>query len=979
MGAGRSNARGAQTGAAGAAEGTLDSALDADVAGTASLAALLLQASDVTASRTHPRRAYTAVTVHCRAMRSVCLAVLAALFPLLAACGSSSNAGAPPPSADSGSDAGDDSPDPATFAVPPKSCAYTCPNVAACPESKTSYVCPSLGDWANIPHESSCEAWDGGFPAAKLGTCMASAPSGEAARYAGPDTASPGTTVLPDGRRITPAGSDWVFDEVDLQGGLTTFVGAIPGTTFVVTVDDGPVDHAVRVVDSTKIGSGNSPVTGYVKFAAPATLNSAAVFVPPDLVYVATNDGTIQALTVSTTSGTLAENDAQSITLPPGHDMVGNASTWYVAGLAVSPDGKRLVATSVFDSTLLVYDVDTTSTNFRAMLGEVDLGNSETFQVSFDPNDATGQYVYVSMWAAKQVLQVDVSNPGSPKVAHTYKTDMDPEGVAYLDARWMAVANDLGDTLSLVDRPGGTVTSVPIDASQPLHGTEPSTLAYDASSKRLYATWSGRNAVAAYDVDTTQTPPAITPAGELPSGWWPSGVVVESDGSLVVSEMRGHGTGPRPVYFTIGNSDIDARMRGGIQHIPAPSTSDLSSGAAAVANDDNPSMLSGAPVVTCAGGSGSDFPVPTTNSVGPSSKIQHVFFIVRENKGFDGVLGDLPGANGEPSYLLKQLKKDQDSIWHNLRALALTFTASDNYYTDAIYSTQGHVWATYGRTSDFNERTWAVSGSGRNARTIPGGGVIPVGQPVEGSLFDWLVTNKIEYNLLGEIVGSPQTDNQTPPAVDGKYPGGPFQNIGSNDLPKACYTAGRLRVLCNLGNFTYMTLPNDHTFGVSPTNPTPETFCAVNDEATGMIVDAITHSPLWASSIVFITEDDPSQGGEHVDSHRAPLLVISPWVHRGYVSHTHIDVASLHKLFAHIFGKPYRSAIVANAALPLDMFTSTPDFGGYTYTPRTWPLGCDAAATPQEKQLTETWDFTDPDEQPGLDSQVTRYMMGLSR
>jgi hypothetical protein len=89
-------------------------------------------------------------------------------------------------------------------------------------------------------------------------------------------------------------------------------------------------------------------------------------------------------------------------------------------------------------------------------------------------------------------------------------------------------------------------------------------------------------------------------------------------------------------------------------------------------------------------------------------------------------------------------------------------------------------------------------------------------------------------------------------------------------------------------------------------------------------------------------------------------------------------VASLHKLFAHILGKPYNNAIIANAALPLDMFTSTPDYSPFTYTPRTWPLACDAAATAQEKQLTAGWDFTSPDEQPGLDSQVTRYMMGLS-
>lgn len=900
--------------------------------------------------------------------------VLAGVVFAATGCGTSNQTLPPGPGADDG---GADAPDPASFAIPPPSCAYDCPNVAACAESKTPYACPNLGAWDTIPHASSCLSWDGTFPSPVHGACSASAPTGAAAMYAGADSTHAGTTVLPDGRRISPAGADWVFDETDLQGGLTSFVGAITGTRFVVTIDDGPVDHAVRIVDPTKIGTGSTPVTGYVKFASPSTLNSAAAFVPPSTLYVATDDGVVQALSVDTTAGALTRDDAHSIQLPPGHDMTGSAASWYVAGLAASPDGKRLVATSVFDSDLLVYDVDPASATRGQLLGQTSLGGSETFQVSFDPNDPTGKTAYVSMWADKKVLAVDVSTPSAPAVAHTYATDMDPEGVAFLDARWMVVADDLGDTLAVIDRTAGTVTSLPVDATQALHGTEPSTLAYDATAHRLYATWSGRNAVAAYDVDTTKTPPAITPAGALPSGWWPSGVVVQSDGSLVVSELRGHGTGPRPLYFVIGNSDIDARMRGGIQHVPAPSAADLTTGATTVTAADDPSSQAGAPTVTCPG-SAKDFPVPDALGGGPSAAIQHVFFIVRENKGFDGVLGDLPGASGEPAYLLKQKTSEMDGIWHNLRALAKTFTASDNYYTDAIYSTQGHVWATYGRTSDFNERTWAVSGSGRNARTVPGGGVIPVGQPVEGSLFDWLAANHVEYHLLGEIVGSPQTDSQVPPAVDGKYPGGPFQNIGSNDLPKACYTAGRLRVLCDLGAFTYMTLPNDHTFGVSPKNPTPETFCAVNDEATGMILDAITHSPLWASSLVFITEDDPSQGGEHIDSHRAPLVVVSPWVKRAYVSHTHIDVASLHKLFARIFDKPYRSVPVQEAALPLDMFTSTPDYTPFTYAPRTWPLACDAAATPQEVARTLRWDFTDPDEQPGLDSQVTRYMMGMA-
>ena len=258
---------------------------------------------------------------------------------------------------------------------------------------------------------------------------------------------------------------------------------------------------------------------------------------------------------------------------------------------------------------------------------------------------------------------------------------------------------------------------------------------------------------------------------------------------------------------------------------------------------------------------------------------------------------------------------------------------------------------------------------------MPGGGIVTAGRPEEGSLFDWLGNEGVDYDIMGEIVGRPdKTPTRNP--VDFTYPGGPFQNIGYNDVEKACHVAGRVRVLCDVGQFSYITITNDHTFGLSPDSPTPETNCAVNDEATGMIVDAVSHSPLWKESLIIVTEDDPLDGSDHIDSHRTPLVMISPWIKRGYVSHQHLDIASLHKLFAHIFGKPYPNYQIAGAALPLDMFTSTPDYTPYTYTPRSWPLTCGGTSTRAERRLTSSWDFSEPDSQPGLSAQVMRWMRG---
>ena len=144
-----------------------------------------------------------------------------------------------------------------------------------------------------------------------------------------------------------------------------------------------------------------------------------------------------------------------------------------------------------------------------------------------------------------------------------------------------------------------------------------------------------------------------------------------------------------------------------------------------------------------------------------------------------------------------------------------------------------------------------------------------------------------------------------------------------------------------------------------------------------MALDGISHSPEWASTLVVVIEDDPSTGQDHVDMHRSIALMASPWVKRGYVSHGHYDVSSLHKLFSHVFGKPYPNVEVANAALPLDMFTGTPDYTPFTYVPRTYTDDSCNKKGMVEGEIAKKWDFRNPDEQPGLGAQLERMMRAL--
>ena len=913
-------------------------------------------------------------------MRTHSLALFGVLSPLLAlACSSSSGASNPVNSADAGDAAPAlDSGDPVSFAVPPTSCSYTCPS-SSCAESTTPYTCPALGPWSSIPHDpQACGAWDGTYPAATPTKCTVSAPSGDAVRIAGPVAGDASAYILPDGRRVSSAGTEWIFNEPGLSGGNSDGLLLIPGTPYAVVIDDGDGPHVVRVVDTSKLGSGTNPVTSFITFTSPSLLNTGAVFVAPDLLLVPTDDGNVQAFTFDTTKGLIAKDATRTIALPPSANDTGKADNFYASALVVTADQKHLIVTPVFDTRVLVYDL--TAGNYGKLLGTTNIDKGGTFACGLDPNDPTGQFLYCSVWGGDEAVEIDVSNPAAPKKTRTFALAHNPEGLAFLDGRWLAVTNDFGDSISLIDRVAGTVTLVAADTTQGgLHGSDPSSLAYDATHKRLYTTLAGLNAVAAWNVDTTQTPPTLTPAGRLPTSWWPSAVSVEHDGSLLVVASRGHSDGIADMPFPAGGGDGTDALFGGITHIPMPSAMDLTSGDAEVTANDNVGAAAGAPTVTCPN-SENDFPVPPTNTMGASQQIKHIFFIVRENKTFDALLGDIPGANGSPALMMKTSSADMDNLWLNFRDLARTFAISDNYYTDAEVSAQGHVWTTFGRSSDFTERTWSLDGyGGRGGYQSPvqPQGFSTIGYPTEGSLFDWLGENHVDYTILGEGLGEARrVQPEKRVALDIHYPGGFVQSIGYPDVEKACYVAGEVRVLCDAPTFIHQTLPNDHTLGVSSTQASPETMIAINDEATGIEMDAIAHSPIWASSLIVVTEDDPADGGDHVERHRTPVLFVSPWIKRGYVSKTHIDVSSLHKLFANILGLPYNNALIANAGLPLDLFSETPDYTPYTYTPRKWPITCNVQPTLAEEILTGSWDFSRVDEQPGLDAQLFRYMRG---
>lgn len=830
----------------------------------------------------------------------------------------------------------------------PQSCAFAC---SGCDEPAAPFSCPTLRPWDELPHADACGAWDGKYPQAAKGKCEASAPTGDATRKTG---AMKDGFVLPDGHAIKPLGREVVFAEADLRGGFPQNLMVLPGTRFALATDADVADDALRVLDLDALAGDAYPVTGHVAFSAPSALYYGLAWPTPGRALASGGgDATVYAFDVDLATGSVARVKAKD--LPLG---LAGGKPWFSGALATTKDGKRLmVAPAEYAEEAVVLSLE--DADYGKQLASIPLGVAHVFDLRLDPFDPAGTTFYATDFAENRLLELDATKG---KLVRAIALEGHPAQLTFLDATYAVVAEANSDTLVVVDRAKGTVVSrVPVFEKNAPPGFSPTSLAYDSVQKRLYAALSMVNAVEVYDV--AGTPPTITPSGRIPTAWLPTALGLREDGSLVILNGKGHGTGTDGKPYPWASGPITERMRGSVQLVPAAALADLT--AATKTADENLRLeeIAGRSEVSCPAGA-DDFPVPKDNTSGPSKLIKHVILVVRENKTFDAVFGDVAGVDGDPKLIMAGDAKRQEAIWQNARAIAKSFTNFDNFYTDAEQSIQGHMWTVFGRTTDYMERAW-MDVWGRASRPI----TTPVSAevaPAEGGVFDWLTKVGVKNQNMGEIVGV------GPAGYDLRYPGS-VQAQNRPDTDKACYMAGRIRLMCDLPAFTYATHPNDHTYGGKAGSAAPEVMIAVNDEATGLLLDGLSHSPIWKDSLLIVTEDDPQDGGDHVDLHRTPLFMASPWLKRGYVSPTHLDMASVYKLVANIFGVAYNNEPMKHALVPFDAFTSTPDFTPYTYKPRTVTAPCNGAGS-DHAMSAEGWDFDDIDNQPGLSAEIAKML-----
>jgi YVTN family beta-propeller protein len=592
--------------------------------------------------------------------------------------------------------------------------------------------------------------------------------------------------------------------------------------------------------------------------------------------------------------------------LPP----VSGVGTASPEGLAVSPDGKTLVVALNAADSAVVVDLATLAQTVVAV-GRYPNG------VVFDRH----AHAYVSNEYDGTLSVIDTA---TRKVTATISglggalgdLASHPEGMAadpVRDRVYVAVANR--DLIAVVDT--GTLSvvgSISVARPQGL-GASPVKLAVTPDGRTLYSADAGEDAVAAISLSQRTTAPRI-PAwrviGKLPTGAYADDVQVTPDGAqLIWVAGKGYGSGP-----TEGAYVLDMLI-GRVGMLPLPSDQQIREETAVANKQVMPYNHEAQPA-------GSPVPAP---GGGPGQQIQHVFYIVRENRTYDQIFGS--EARGDGAAKLELFGDNGEGgptggITPNAHALARTFPLLDHYYMDSEVSVDGHLITTGGVATDYAQKATAANYSGR--RGTYDFGIYPVTFAPKFFIFDQAASQGVSFRDYGEQAAGMSANGNAPnrpmfakvsAGLDPAYPNNLFIGCLQAGNPSTCTQdsglykgtgkaiAGQSRFNewyphfqeevagATVPTFTYMILPNDHTDGTTPKDFTPQAMMADNDLALGQIVDAISHSSIWPHSAIFVQEDDSQDGSDHVDSHRSPAFVISPWARHGAVVHARYDQYSM--------------------------------------------------------------------------------------
>ncbi len=541
---------------------------------------------------------------------------------------------------------------------------------------------------------------------------------------------------------------------------------------------------------------------------------------------------------------------------------------------------------------------------------------------------------------------VSVIDLNTRKVIKEIKVHLHPCGMAlHPDGKKLYVANANSDLISVINTQTDEVIKNlnPKPMAELPFGSAPNALAISLDGKTLYAANGGNNLIAVIDLTTDKV------KGLIPTGWYPGAVVLSKDGSkLFVANTKG--VGGRDLNKNAGGYRSNNHL-GSVSFIPVPSKNVLEDYTVKAATNMRLPRITQAMHLEKV----KEKIVPVPTKPGEKSVFKHVLYIIKENKTYDQVFGGLKQGNGDSS--LCQFGRN---VTPNHHALAENFVLLDNTYCNGVVSADGHQWTNEGYVTDYIEKSF-----GGFIRSYPYRGDDPLAFASSGFIWDKVLEKGLSFRNYGEFVDEDtEPKNVTWSRMYEEYKNNTssVKIIAKSKLhtlaPYNCPTfpgfTGRIPDVLRartfikelnayeakgeLPNFMMMLLPNDHTVGVNENFPTPAAAVADNDLALGQIVEAVSKSKFWKETAIFVIQDDPQSGLDHVDGKRTVALCISPYTKRGEVISTHYNQNSVLRTIELILGLPPMSQFDLVAEPMTDCFTDKPNFTPYKALPNQIPL-----------------------------------------
>ena len=497
----------------------------------------------------------------------------------------------------------------------------------------------------------------------------------------------------------------------------------------------------------------------------------------------------------------------------------------------------------------------------------------------------------------------------------------------------LAVANGHSDSVSLINLKSHARTDIAIPTWPGKGiGSQPIAVTFAPDAQRLYVACAGNNAVAILTPSGKQW----KVAGAVPAGYFPSALEIDRDGALRVLNLKGFAN-------TLGKdgSHNSRNFIGTLSRIPAIIDAQLAAGTREVIAGNTPQL-------EAAGG------VDRPEKLG----IEHVLFIIKENRTYDQVLGDLPKGNGDPKFV--QFGRN---VTPNHHALAERYVTLDNFYTGGAISFDGHQWLMQAFVSDYTERAFASSPRGYAWNMADALTVSPAGFFWQGA------TRPIDLKIYGEFCLPARWDAARNSAVDinegdlkkwreywalykeGKWRAAvgsrsgvpalqkyisPRYPVNSTILPDQIRASEFLEELAeyekanHLPQLMILTLTADHTNGTNPASPTPRAMVADDDLALGRIVEGVSKSKFWGKTLILVVEDDAQNGLDHVDGHRTVALAIGPYIRRAAVDSNNYNHESMVRTIQTLLNIPPRTRFLQSARVMTSIFTNEADLKTYT-------------------------------------------------